>query len=175
MSAPEPGAGPVVGPAFARVMAAYNAEMNRRVYAAAATLTEAQRRQDRGAFWGSIHGTLAHVLWADRLWLFRFGAGADPGLPLRDSATWIEAWPTLAAERRVTDARLAEWADGLAADDLSGDLAWFSGAKQRDMATPRALVVAHIFNRQTHHRGQVHALLTASGAATGDTDLPFVL
>ncbi len=165
----------MIAPAYARTMAAYNAEMNRRVYAAAATLSEAQRREDRGAFWRSIHGTLAHVLWADRLWLSRFGAGEDPGVRLADSAGWIDAWPALVAERGVTDARLAAWAAGLTEADLSGDLVWFSGAMRRDMATPRALVIAHVFNHQTHHRGQVHALLGGFGARTGDTDLPFVL
>ncbi len=59
--------------------------------------------------------------------------------------------------------------------DLEGDLAWFSGALGRDVARPRALVVMHVFNHQTHHRGQVHALITRAGESTGDTDLPFVL
>ena len=48
-------------------MAAYNVEMNRRIYAAAQRLTEAERQRHRGAFWGSIHGTLCHLLWGDQL------------------------------------------------------------------------------------------------------------
>ena len=58
---------------------------------------------------------------------------------------------------------------------LAADLTWFSGAAGRELTRPRALIVAHIFNHQTHHRGQVHAALTAAGQRTGDLDLPFIL
>jgi len=57
---------------YIRTMAAYNAEMNRRLYCAAARLSDAERRQPRGAFWGSIHGTLTHILWGDQQWMSRF-------------------------------------------------------------------------------------------------------
>lgn len=165
----------MIGPAYVRTMAAYNAVMNARFYAAADTLTDAQRREDRGAFWRSIHGTLAHVLWADRMWLSRFGVGERPDAALAESADWAPDWGGLRAMREAEDATLATWAAGLTAEDLAGDLRWFSGALGRAMVTPRALCVAHLFNHQTHHRGQVHAILTAFGASVGDTDLPFVL
>ena len=64
-----------VGPAFVRTMAAYNAEMNRRIYTAAQRLPERERRLARGAFWGSIHGTLCHLLWGDRMWMSRCPSG----------------------------------------------------------------------------------------------------
>lgn len=165
----------MIGPAFAQTMAAYNAVMNARVYAAADTLTDTQRRQDRGAFWRSIHGTLAHVLWADRMWLSRFGVGERPSVGIAESAAWAPDWAALRAMRAAQDTTLTGWASGLTAADLAGELRWFSGALGREMTTPRALCVAHLFNHQTHHRGQAHALLTALGAVVGDTDLPFVL
>ena len=62
----------LVTPAYVRTMAAYNAEMNRRLYAAADRISDLTRRQQRGAFWGSLHGTLCHLLWADRMWMSRF-------------------------------------------------------------------------------------------------------
>lgn len=68
--------------AFARTMAAYNAEMNRRVYAAADRLGDDARRAERGAFWGSIHGTLNHLLWADQTWMSRFEGGAKPAVAI---------------------------------------------------------------------------------------------
>lgn len=68
----------MIMPAHARAMAAYNTEMNRRLYAAAATLSEAQRREDGGAFFGSIHGTLCHLLWGDRVWMHRFAGWERP-------------------------------------------------------------------------------------------------
>jgi uncharacterized damage-inducible protein DinB len=54
----------MIAPDYCRTMAAYNSEMNRRLYAAASGLSDAERRAPRGAFWGSIHGTLTHILWA---------------------------------------------------------------------------------------------------------------
>ena len=164
-----------ITPAYVRTMAAYNAEMNRRFYAAAERLGEAERRADRGAFWRSVHGTLCHVLWADRLWLSRFGVGKAPDVPISESGGLIDGFAELRAAREAQDLAIRDWADALAPADLGGDLAWWSGAAGRDMVKPRALCVMQIFNHQTHHRGQVHALLTARGEATGATDLPFVL
>jgi uncharacterized damage-inducible protein DinB len=54
---------------------------------------------------------------------------------------------------------------------LAEDQVWFSGSAGRDLQRPRGVVVTHFFNHQTHHRGQVHAMLTAAGETTGDTDL----
>jgi uncharacterized damage-inducible protein DinB len=164
-----------VTPGYARTMAAYNAEMNRRFYAAAAGLGDAERRAGRGAFWSSIHGTLSHLLWADRIWMARFGVGAPPGVPLAESPEFGGAFEAMRARRVDEDAGIAAWAAALAPADLEGDLSWWSGAVGRDLVKPKALCVMQLFNHQTHHRGQVHAMLTAAGAATGDTDLPFVL
>lgn len=165
----------MITPAYVRTMGAYNSEMNRRVYGAALTLGDAERRADRGAFWGSIEGTLAHVLWADRVWLARFGLGEAPARPIADSAAWAGSFEDLAAERARFDAAIEAWAAELAPEALDGPLTWFSGVTGREMTRPRALCIMQVFNHQTHHRGQVHALLTAAGAETGATDLPFVL
>ena len=160
----------MITPAWARMMAGYNAEMNRRLYGAAATLEEAERTRDRGAFFGSIHATLNHVLWADLMWMSRFAGWDRPGT-MREGLALHAAFPALAEARARTDAGIAAWADGLDPAWLDGDLTWFSGATQLEVTRPRALLVAHLFNHQTHHRGQVHAMLTAAGARTGDTDL----
>ncbi len=165
----------MIAPDFVRTMAAYNAELNRRIYGAAAALSDAQRRRDDGAFWSSIHGTLSHLVWADRVWMSRLAGWADPGVKLADSASYIADFSALAAARTDTDARMIAWADGLAPEGLAGTLVWFSGATQREQTRKRALVVVHLFNHQTHHRGQVHALLTRHGQDIGATDLPFVL
>ncbi|WMT86303.1 DinB family protein [Pelagibacterium sp. 26DY04] len=165
----------MITPDYARTMARYNAELNRRIYGAALRLSDEQRREDCGAFWGSIHGTLNHLLWADRLWLSRFGIGEAPGVPIRESGKLVGDFDALWAERQAMDETLIAWADGLTTEDLGGELSWHSGATGRDMTKPRDLIVVQIFNHQTHHRGQVHALITRFGEKTGDTDLPFVL
>jgi uncharacterized damage-inducible protein DinB len=155
---------------WVRMMAGYNAEMNRRLYAAAGRLDEAARRQDRGAFFGSIEATLNHLLWADAMWMSRF-AGWDRPPDMKTGLTWFPDFGALAAARVDTDARLIAWAEGLDPAWLAGDQSWYSGAIKQDVTRPRDVVVAHLFNHQTHHRGQVHAMLTAAGERTGDTDL----
>ena len=79
----------LVNPAFVRTMAAYNAEMNRRLYEAAARIPDAERRKDRGAFWGSLHGTLCHLLWGDQMWMSRFDNWPKPTVMQKQSATLI--------------------------------------------------------------------------------------
>jgi uncharacterized damage-inducible protein DinB len=83
------------------------------------------------------------------------------------------------AEMRATrvrlDADLIAWSDSVTPEWLAQDLTWFSGAINRELTQPRALLVVHLFNHQTHHRGQAHAALTGFGHKTEDTDLPFVL
>lgn len=165
----------MISPAWCRMMAAYNAEMNRRLYAAADTLPDDLRRADGGVFWGSVHGTLSHLLWGDTTWMSRFDGWAKPPVAQRDSARMIEDWAALKAARAAADQRISAWADHLTEDRLAAPLTWFSGASQREMSLPLWVVASHFFNHQTHHRGQAHALLTRAGAATGDTDLPGVL
>jgi uncharacterized damage-inducible protein DinB len=153
------------------MMCRYNAEMNRRLYAAAARLDDAGRKRDRGAFFGSIHATLNHLLWGDRTWMSRFDGWEKPGGGIRDGLSLHDDFAGLAAARVETDARLIGWAERLDPAWLEGDLTWFSGATQREVSRPRAVLVSHMINHQTHHRGQVHAMLTAAGERTGDTDL----
>jgi uncharacterized damage-inducible protein DinB len=165
----------VITPAYVRTMAAYNAELNRRVYGAALRLPDAERRADRGAFFGSIHGTLVHLFWADRTWLARFGLGEPPAVPVGESSRFVADFDDLWRRRQALDAAIVAWAADLDPATLDGDLVWWSGAMNREMKKPRALCLMQIFNHQTHHRGQVHALLTRAGETTGATDLPFVL
>ncbi len=161
----------MIDPGFVRTMATYNAVMNATLYAAAARLPDEARRADRGAFFRSIHGTLSHLVWADQMWMSRFDGWDKPKATLADSASYIEDFTAMQAQRAPMDARLQTWADDLDPAWLDGEEQWFSGAAKRDVRRPRALVVAHLFNHQTHHRGQVHAMLTAAGERTGDTDL----
>ena len=161
----------MITPAYIRTMAAYNAEMNRRLYSAAARLSEAERRTLRGAFWGSIHGTLTHILWGDRQWMSRFDNWPKPDTPIKQSAQMFDDFAELSAAREKADADITRWAHKVDNAWLGEDMVWFSGAANREMRAPKGLLVTHFFNHQTHHRGQAHAMLTAAGQETGDTDL----
>ena len=165
----------MITPAYVRLMAQYNAEMNRRLYAAAARLGDADRKADRGAFWRSIHGTLTHILWGDTQWMSRFDNWPKPDVPIKQSAAMIDDFATLQARRVKADADIIAWADRVDDAWLAEDLVWFSGAAQKEMRRQKAPLMVHFFNHQTHHRGQAHALLTACRQDTGDTDLFLVV
>jgi len=161
----------MITPAYVRTMAAYNAEMNRRLYSAAARLSDDERRTPRGAFWGSIHGTLTHILWGDRQWMSRFDAWPKPDTPIKESAQMVDEFAELMNAREEADGNITLWAHKVDEAWLGEDMVWFSGAANREMRAPKGLLIAHFFNHQTHHRGQAHAMLTAAGQETGDTDL----
>ena len=161
----------MITPTWAQTMARYNRWQNRSLFDAADALPDDERRRDRGAFFGSIHGTLSHLLWGDRMWLSRFTDVERPRTSQAESPTFVEDWDELKALRAETDDALDAWAGGMTEATLQGEYRWFSGSAGREVGRPMALVVMHVFNHQTHHRGQVHAMLTAAGARPGDTDL----
>ncbi len=157
---------------WARMMARYNAWQNGLVYACADGLDAGARQAERGAFFGSIEKTLNHLLWADRMWMSRFDGTPKPKAgSIAASVEEEPDWSTLTAARNETDRMIADWAAGLDDETLRGDLTWFSGASGRELTRPLAGLVVHFFNHQTHHRGQVNAMLTAAGGHPGDTDL----
>lgn len=160
---------------YVQLMAAYTAWQNQSLYAAAAGLSDEERTRDRGAFFGSIHATLNHVLWGDQVWLHRLaGTEAPPAKDIPGSVGQFPAWEALRAARAAMDRRIQEWAGRLDAADLEGEMGWFSGALGAHVVRPRSALVVQLFNHGTHHRGQVHAMLTAAGVHPGDTDVPFM-
>jgi uncharacterized damage-inducible protein DinB len=167
--------GPMISPAFVETMAAYNAEMNRRVYAAARRLSDHERQLPRGAFWGTIHGTLCHILWGDRMWMSRFDGWEKPAVAIKGSSGLFADFDELHQARLEADEKISAWAARLSGSWLAEDMVWYSAAAGREMRMPRGLLVTHFFNHQTHHRGQAHALITAAGEQTGDTDLFLVV
>jgi uncharacterized damage-inducible protein DinB len=165
----------MITPDYARTMADYNRWQNRNLYDAADQLSDEQRKQPRGAFWASIHGTLNHLLWGDQIWMSRLAGTPTPkAKSTKESIAQHESWADLKATRTVFDETIIGWAGKLDPTWLQSDLTWFSGAAGREVTKPRWLLVAHMFNHQTHHRGQVHCLLTQCNVQPGDTDLPLM-
>jgi uncharacterized damage-inducible protein DinB len=164
----------VISPSYLSTMARYNSWQNASVYAACERLTDAQRREDRGAFFHSIHATLNHILWADQIWLSRFGAAELPSKQsIAEGLSLFERWDDLKTERHRFDGTIERWASDIDPAACEGDLTWYSAAAAREMTRPKSLIIVHIFNHQTHHRGQVNAMLTGFGINPGVTDLPF--
>ncbi len=165
----------MITPKYVHTMACYNQWQNESIYSAGDELDEAELQKDRGAFFGSIQRTLSHLLWGDTLWLHRFAGTEEPSVgSIGESADMEVDWGVMKSQRVKTDNLILDWASRIQPSDIAGELSWFSGAMNREITKPRAMLFVHFFNHQTHHRGQVHAMLTAAGGKPDDTDLPFM-
>lgn len=164
----------MIGTAYVQMMARYNAWQNAWLIDAVGSLSAHDLRADRGAFFGSVFGTLNHLLWGDQLWMSRFDGGPGPTTGIPHSGQTEKTLPTWKAARIRTDGRITNWANTVRPAALRGDLKWYSGSMGRDVTQPTAMCITHFFNHQTHHRGQIHAMLTAAGVKTSDTDLVFM-
>lgn len=127
--------------------------------------------KNRGAFFGSILGTLNHLVWGDQIWMSRFDGGDGPTVGHPESLELFGKLKDWLAVRTQMDTRIKLWADGLKDEDLQQDMTWFSGALGCDVTKPLGLLVTGMFNHQTHHRGQIHAMLTAAESQAPVTDL----
>ena len=160
----------MIAPEFCRMMARYNRWQNSSLVAAADVLSEADRLAERGAFFGSIMGTFSHLLWADTLWMSRIDSWDVPAGDIPQSPTLVTKWDDYKIARQKADGRIIDWEEDVSDSDLGGTLVYrTTGGRTREK--PMALLVPHFFNHQTHHRGQVHAMLTAAGASPEATDL----
>jgi uncharacterized damage-inducible protein DinB len=162
-----------------RWLARYNTWMNAKLFTLAATLDDADRKRDLGAFFRSLHGTLNHLLWADRIWLWRFTQDAAIGQSRDRDGNVItisthgqvlyEDFDALRRERVTTDRHIETWVDGLDAEQLAAPIRYQSvtgGPREH----PLWQAVTHFFNHETHHRGQATTLLMQLGRDPGVTD-----
>ena len=141
-----------------KMFAHYNAWANRRLFEAAAVLPAADYRADRGAFFGSVHGTLNHILVADRIWMKRFTGEGETYRRL--DLILFDDLGELRSARDAEDRRIIAYLDSLDDAALGGTLSYRTIVNPTEIVQPLAPTLAHFFNHQTHHRGQVHALLT---------------
>ncbi len=155
-----------------KTMAAYNRWANGRLYNACAGLGDAERKRDRAAFFGSIHNTLNHILVGDRAWLARIEGLADGGTPL--DTVLFDDFDELRRAREAEDDRIDRVLGTMTEDRLAGDLA-YSNLAGTPFRTPLRLVFTHLFNHETHHRGQVHDMLSQAGAVPPELDLIYYI
>lgn len=157
----------------------YNRDFNLSLFSKVAELDEGQRKRDMGAFFGSIHGTLNHILLADRIWLGRF-AEAIPDMSALGDAKLVYEFSSLSQEvcsdfdelrheRKATDGVISAWVEELT-DELLAQTMRYSNSNGQLREHPVWVAAAHMFNHQTHHRGQVTTLLSQLGLDPGVTD-----
>ena len=162
----------MIGPQYCQVMARYSRWMNERLYALLAEMSDDERRRERGAFFGSMHGTLNHLLWGDRVWLGRFIE--EPCTVPPFGADMYEDFAELQRERESTDRKMLNWAGSVTAAWLASTLTYTSKSDGRTREMPAAVAAIHLFNHGIHHRGQLTALIKQAGRDPGATDLPWL-
>ena len=150
------------------MLASYNEWANRLVYAVAAELSESDYHANRGAFFGSLHNTLNHILVGARIWLHRITGDGDA--PDRLDAILYDDLSTLTAAREAEDVRLILYVDSLD-DAVSAGTLHYANMQGDRFEQPLAEVLVHAFNHQTHHRGQAHTLTTGFDHAAPSLDL----
>ena len=151
------------------MMAAYNAWANARLYDAAASLSDDAYRQDTGAFFHSVHGTLNHLYVTDTIWMSRFRGLPNPPWKLDHIAH--EDLAGLRKRREALDKDIIGFAGGLTDDLLLREFSYVTVTNPAKMTQKLAPALAHFFNHQTHHRGQCHTILTSIGADAPPMDL----
>jgi uncharacterized damage-inducible protein DinB len=143
------------------MFAGYNAWANRRLYDAAAQLSDADYRADRGAFFKSMHGTLNHMLTADWVWMHRFtGQGPSPD---RLDTIQHKQLADLRVAREAEDRRISAYVDSLDDARLSGTIRYRRVSTPDEFVQPLMPALDHFFNHQAHHRGQAHSVLCSFG------------
>lgn len=162
----------MIDPEYCQLMAEYNEWMNRKLFAACERLPQATLHEDRGAFFKSVYLTLNHIAYSDLAFLSRF-TGEPPEVPPLGEDLF-GSFERLQSEREALDARLKAWSASLTTDWLGLPLTYISKVDGRERTILRWALVTHLFNHQTHHRGQVTALLSQLGVDIGSTDIPFL-
>jgi uncharacterized damage-inducible protein DinB len=152
-----------------QMFAAYNQWANARLYAAAAKLSDEDYRADHGAFFKSVHGTLNHLLATDRIWMARFVRSDEE--PVRLDAILFETLDELKAARMAEDQRIIAYVAGLDDAAFAGTIRYRAVSMPIEFEQILSLALAHWFNHQTHHRGQLHALLTRLAGTAPELDL----
>ncbi len=158
---------------YFRKFARYNQWANRRLYAACAALPEAEYMKPRAAFFGSLHGTLNHLLVADRVWMGRI-TGHGSGIRSLDQILYGD-FAGLRVAREAEDAQIINAIDAMDEPTLNTTLRYRTLADDTTVSVPMRMVLAHLFNHAAHHRGQAHGLLSQTAVPPPPLDLIFFL
>ncbi|MFT4253615.1 MAG: DinB family protein [Caulobacter sp.] len=152
------------------LMAGYSAWANERLYGACEALAPDAFTAPRGGFFGSIAGTLNHLLVTDRMWTARLSGAPFPPYGL-DTVLFTDL-AELRAARAAEDENLIAYVAGLTDEACAAEFRWVRKSDGVEVAGPMWKTLAHLFNHQTHHRGQAHDLIGQAGVSPPSLDLP---
>jgi uncharacterized damage-inducible protein DinB len=150
-------------------LARYNTIVNERLYMACSELSDGEYRRQRVASFNSIHATLNHILLADRIWMDRFTQPGILGTPPLGTILYDE-FDSLRAARAAEDERIEQFMSGLDDTFLRRDIQYLN-SKGQLCSDPAPLILGHFFNHQTHHRGQLHVMLSQTAVQRPNFDL----
>lgn len=162
----------MIEPEVFACFAKYNAWMNGKLYEVCGGMEDAERKRDRGAFFKSVHSSLNHLLFADRAWMKRF-----TGVPYETRPIGVDLFEDFEDLRRARDEMdrdILDWTAKIERSWLCETLTWTSGSDGLTHSRTVWVLVLHMFNHQTHHRGQITTLLSQQGLDIGKTDLPWM-
>lgn len=162
----------MISPEYCRLMAKYNTWMNDRLYSVCSELSDEDRKVDRQLFFRSIHSTLNHLLYGDIAWMSRF-LNEDPKLPALGEDLY-EDFAELGQVRTEWNEKIAYWTRTLSQEWLDTPFTFTSKVDGKKRTFHNWILVTHMFNHGTHHRGQLTAALSQLGRDYGSTDIPFM-
>ena len=155
-----------------RIFARYNRVANERLYVQVGKLDLAEYRRERRGSFGSIHALLNHILLGDRIWMSRF-AGGGKTTPLLNTILF-ETFTEINTARAEEDAGIVAFFEKVDDDFLTRQLA-YANSRGKECVDKAAPAVLHFFNHQTHHRGQVHVMLSQTEVSPPALDMHRIL
>lgn len=162
----------MITPDYCQLMARYNHWMNSRLYALCADMERDELYANKDLFFDSIYLTLNHIMYGDQAFYARFTRTDEPAAGIGDEL--YSGFEELREQRQVWDQKLLDWSRALQPQWLAESLTYTSKVDGKERTLAHALLVTHLFNHQTHHRGQVTTALAQMGLDMGSTDLPFM-
>ena len=155
-----------------KLFARYNRVANERLYEPCGQLSLAEYRRERQGSFGSIQALLNHILLGDRIWMSRFAGGGKTTPPL--NTLLFADFADLHAARVAQDAEIEHFFGTSDGSFLVLPLR-YRNSLGKDCVEPAAEAVLHFFNHQTHHRGQVHVMLSEAGVTPPSLDMLRIL
>jgi len=157
---------------YYELMAEYNKWMDGKLYGVCDGIPDVERKRDMGAFFKSIHGTLNHIYYGDLAWFERMRD--NKFTPRKIDVDLFEDFSEMRTAQEKMDTEIIEWAGTLTSEYLNEKYDYTSNVSRFKRTLPRWVLVTHMFNHKTHHRGQLTTLIKQLGIDPGITDIPWL-